>query len=510
MDENKEKLAGATPNPEDTPESIKDEMEELAKVFKEELEKAKSEAESFSDGLENLEIDGYNPQKVSLGDNSNSSVQKKLCEYCGEKPCGTEKNPNSPYCSECEAALESYPYDYKGILAAVVTICIAIGAIFCFAIEMPIFATMKQGDKAYNDGRLYTAMNKYDDAVELVENSGADKTYINLYAKRAVANFKMVNMNSAITEIDENIPDAVLKLLTFKNLNNILDETERMQASAMVAQQHLANYPDVTEKNYDEIIADLDSLSGKKVYISGTEYHDETEEDFTPDGTETVYICDEGWLNMYKYAAAQEMGKDPEIIAGYLQACADSSEYMKTLVGSLLASTYAGIGEYEKAEKLANELKEINGESVEYHMVMSLIYRYRDKDYDKAIDICDEGYEMLNDLPNGEMLSMQYGYMVQVQKALNLIMKEEYDSAYEVMGDAYYNLSMNGGLTLQTRDLYAMLALETGDSETFKSLEDEIDAYGDASIEFTSDVTDYQSGKLTLQEIAESGRYDLI
>ena len=100
--------------------------------------------------------------------------------------------------------------------------------------------------------------------------------------------------------------------------------------------------------------------------------------------------------------------------------------------------------------------------------------------------------------------------MVQVQKALNLIMKEEYDSAYEVMGDAYYNLSMNGGLTLQTRDLYAVLALETGDNETFKSLEDEIDAYGDASIEFTSDVTDYQSGKLTLQEIAESGRYDLI
>ncbi len=509
MDENKEKLSGANPTPEDTQESIKDEMEELAKVFKEELEKAKNEAENLSQGLENLEIDGYNPQKVSMGEKVAPS-QKKLCVYCGEKPCGTEKNPDSQYCTDCEESLTNYPYDYKGILAAIVMVGVVIGAIFCFAIDMPIFATMKQGDKAFNDGHLYTAMDSYDDAIELVESKGTEKTYINLYAKRAIANFKMVNMNSAITEIDENIPDFALKLLTFKKLDNILVETERMQASAMVAQQHLANYPDVTEKNYDDIIADLDNLSGKKVYIKGTEYHDETENDFTPDGTEVVYICDEGWLNMYKYAAAQEMGKEPEVIAGYLQACADSSEYMKTLVGSLLASTYAGIGEYEKAENLANELKEINEESVEYHMVMSLIYRYRDKDYDKAIAICDEGTDMLNSLPNGETYVAQYGYMVQLQKALNLIMTKNYDSAYAEISEVYYNLSMSGGLTIQTRDLYALLALETGDEEAFQALQDEIDAYGDASIEFTSDVTDYQSGKLTLQEIAESGRYDLI
>ena len=41
MDENKEKLTDGTP---DT-ESIKDEMEELAKVFKQELDKAKKEKE---------------------------------------------------------------------------------------------------------------------------------------------------------------------------------------------------------------------------------------------------------------------------------------------------------------------------------------------------------------------------------------------------------------------------------------------------------------------------------
>lgn len=508
MDENKEKLSGSNP---DDADSIKDEMEELAKVFKEELDKAKNESEKFSDGLENLEIDGYNPQKVSLGEKTTPIDEDKLCEYCGERLRGTEKDPDSPYCSECEATLEKYPYDYRGIIAAIVTVCVAVAAVFLFAVNVPVFSTMKQADKAVSDGRLYTAINKYNSATEYAENITAEQKYYNLHKKKALVCFDMVNMNSAITEIGDNIPDAVLNLLTFKDVNEILDSSERMQATAMVAQQYIANYADVTDETYDKIIADLDKLSGKKIYIKGTEYHDETEEDYTPDGTETVVIADEGWLCMYKYAAAQQMNKEPEVIVGYLQGVADSSEYMKTLVGSLLASTYAGmLGEYDKAEEIANSLKEINCESPEWHMVMSVIYRHRDNDYEKALELCEDGLKMLEELPNGESYVMQYGYILQLQQSLNYIMQDKYEEAYEAIKAAYDNLSMTGGLTIQVRDLYAMLALQTNDNETFDALALEIESYGDASISFTSDVTDYKSGKLTLKEIAESGRYDLI
>ncbi len=506
MDENKEKLAGASPDA----ENIHDEMEELAKVFKEELAKAKQEAESLTDGLENLQVEGYNPQTVSRGEKTTIS-DDELCEYCGERRRGTEKDPDGPYCSECEELLEKYPYDYRGVIEVIVASCIAVAAIFLFALNVPLFATMKQADKAADEGHLYTAINKYNDAVEYANNISAGNKCYNLHKEMALVCFDMVNMNSAITEIGDNIPDSVLKLLTFKDVNDILDASERMQATAMVAQQYIGKYTEVNDETYDKIIADLDALSGKKIYISGTEYHDETEKDFTPDGTETEVIADEGWLCMYKYAAAQQMNKDPEIIAEYLQGVADSSEYMKTLVGSLLATTYAGLLEdYEKAEELANYLKEKNSDSPEYHMVMSVIYRHRDKDYDKAFKICDDGLKMLEELPNGENYVMQYGYMLQIQQALNFIMQDKYDEAYEVIKAAYDNLSMTGGLTIQIRDLYAMLALQTKDTKTFEALELEIDSYGDDSIAFTSDVTDYKSGKLTLKEIAESGRYDLI
>ena len=506
MDENKEKLTGSSPDA----ENIKDEMEELAKVFKEELEKAKQEAENDADELQNLQVEGYNPQTVSLGEKT-TIADDELCEYCGERRRGTEKDPDSPYCSECEETLEKYPYDYRGVIAVIVTVCIAVAAIFLFAISTPLFASMKQADKAKDNGHLYTAINKYNDASEYANNLSAKNKCYNLHRKMALVCFDMVNMNSALTEIGDNIPDSVLKLLTFKDVNDILDASERMQATAMVAQKYIGQYAQVNDESYDKIIGHLDALSGKKIYISGTEYHDETEKDFTPDGTETEVIADEGWLCMYKYAAAQQMNKEPEVIAGYLEDVANSSEYMKTLVGSLLATTYAGLLEdYEKAEELANYLKEKNSDSPEYHMVMSVIYRHRDKDYDKALKICDDGLKMLEALPNGENYVMQYGYMLQIQQTLNYIMQDKYEDAYETIKGAYDNLSMTGGLTIQVRDLYAMLALQTKDKETFDALALEIESYGDASIAFTSDVTDYKAGKLTLKEIAESGRYDLI
>ncbi len=500
MDDNKEKVTPETPD-----EAIKDEMEELAKVFQEELQKAKEEAENET-AVESLEVDGYNPREVSVEEKAEDETEKQLCIYCNEKEA-----ENGDYCDECKELLTKLPYDYRGIIVAILTVCITVAAIFCFAVNVPIFTSLIQGDKAAREDKLYTAMENYSDAAQYAENSGSEHTYYNIYAKKAIANFNMVNMGSAITEIGDNIPDGVLKLLTFKKISNILEETERMQASAMVAQQHLTKYPSViTKEVYEKIVAELDSLSGKKIYIKGTEYHDETEEDFTPDGTETVYTCDEGWLNMYKYAAAQEAGMDPKIIAGHLQACADSSEYMKNLVGSLLATTYAGIGEYEEAETLADELRKTNCQSIEPYMVMAVIYRYRDKDYDKAISTCDEGIEMLNSLRYGDSYVAQYGYMVQIQKALSLIMQEKYDLAYEEMTDAYDSLSLTGGLTLQIRDLYAVLALQNGDEEAFEALEDEIKMYEEEGIGFTDDVINYKAGKITLKEIAESGRYDLI
>lgn len=507
MDENKEKLSGSD---EETVDPIHEEMEELARVFKKELDKAREEAENKPSGFENLQVEGYNPQTVSRKEKKVDSDEEKLCEYCGEKPRGTEKNPNSPYCERCESALEKYPYDYRGIIVAIITLCVTIGAIFLFAINVPVFSMAKQGDKAVEEGRLFTALNKYDNAIEYSENISKKSSCFNLHAKRVSVNYTLVKMDSAITEIDEDIPEKLLKLPTFKNLNVVLEESERMQASTIIVRQHLGDETNITWKNYDEIVNKLEGLVGKKIYIKGTEYHYETEKDFTPDGTETVYTIDEGWIRMFQYYVAQQVGKDEKTLIYYLQKSSDSSAYMNRLVAPMLASSYVGIGEYEKAEEILANIKEFNVESAEWYMVESLLYRYRDKNYAAAQQSCDRGLKMLSGLPNGEGYVMQYGYMLQIQQVLNYIMQDEIDLAYDTMTDIYDNAFATGGLTIQMRDLYAVLAYSTGDTEVFEALEKEISSYGDDSIAFTSDVTDFKAGKITLKEIAESGRYDLV
>ncbi len=497
MDDNKEKVT-----PENPEEAIKDEMEELAKVFKEELDKAKAEAES---DVESLEVDGYNPREVSVKEKTEKDEDKKMCALCGEKPA-----KHGDYCSKCDELLRAAPYDYRGIIAVIAMVCVTVAAIFCFAINVPIFSTLKRADSEAAKGNLYTAIDKYSEATQLAENS-SEKVYLNIYAKGAALNYKMVNMGTALSQITTYIPETALKLLSFKGSKDIIDEIEHMQATALVAQQHMAQYPaEITKDVYEKIIADLDNLSGKKVYISGDVYHDETEEDFTPDGTETVVICHEGWLNMYKYAAAQEYGAGQKVIAEYLQACADSSDYMKTLVGSVLATTYAGIGEYEKAEELADYLRDVNKQSIEPYVIMSAVYRYRDKDYDKAISVCDDGMEMLKALPYAQSYVTEFGYMINAQKALSLIMQEKYDEAYETMTEVYDGAYQLGAVTIPIRDLYAVLALEAGDDEAFKAIKDEIESYEDESVRFTDDVIDYQAGKLTIKEMIEKGGYDVV
>lgn len=503
---NKDKLSGT--EPENSASDYKEEMEELARVFKEELDKAVKDAQEAAvmDDIDKIEVEGYDPKALSR-DGDKDEKKEELCECCGVRPRGTEKDPDSPFCSECEGLLEKYPYDYKGIIGLIIAVGVALCAIVLFAINLPVFANMKQGDKALGDGRLYTALAKYERAFSAAD--GAEKDMYNLYAKRATAEYKILDMSSAITDIDENIPEAVRRLPSFGRIRAMFENITTMQVSTAAIQTHLNNVSIITNENYGEVIDLLDSLSGKKIYEKDGTVHDETDGSYTPDGTENEYVYDEGWLNIYKYSVAQYCEEDDSIIIPFLEKAAESSDYLDRLVSPLLASTYVGVGDYEKAAQLAEKIREHNAEGADYYMVTSMLYRYRDKDYQKGIDICVQGLDMLKNLANGDEIAAQMGYTLSMQKALNYIMLGDAASAYDAAKECFDYQNEAYNLTVQARDMYAILALANGDKDTFAMLEEEIDEYEDA-IEFSSDVTDYKDGKVTLEELAQSGRYDLL
>lgn len=501
MDENKEKLTG-TPDDE-----LKSEMEDLARIFKEELDKAVKDAEAAAEAdSTTLEVEGYDPRTVSRKAKKKEEVA--LCEICGQKPCGTEKNPGSPYCKDCEELLEKYPYDWKGIAAVLVCVCVAVAAVFLFALDTPVFSAMKRGDRAYENNQLFTARAEYDKALNYVDEEDYGKN-LSLHAKDALINYDLLDRESAITTINTYFNETLLKLPAYKDLGETEEKIETLQATASAIQNHLYNYTVITDNNYQEVIDMLSSLSGKKIYVKNDTCYDELDEDYTPDGTEKVYTYDEGWLYLYKYSVAYEAGKDEGVYIEFLEKAVEF-ESLDTLVTPLLATTYVGIGEYEKAEELADKIRELNTESIDYHLVHALAYRYRDANYKKAITICDNGLDLLAGLDNAEALLPSYGYILELQKCINYIMLEDYENAYEAIKQCYEYQSEMSSLSIQVRDLCAMLALQTGDETTFESFEAEIAELSGYGVEFTDDVTQYRAGEKTLQEIVMDGGYDLL
>lgn len=502
--DDKKKLDGNTPEN----ENYRDEMDELVRIFKEELSKAQEEAEETDDfDIDNIEVEGYDPKTVSLDEKRKAVVDfDNNCECCGERPRGTKKNPDSVFCEECEAILEKYPYDWKGLVSVVVILAVLILGVINFAIDTPAFSYMKNGDKNFKANKLYSAVSDYDMAEACIEEE-LRENYKGLQAKKVVAAYKSMNMD-VVTDGMSYFDESTLNLLAFRDVKKINHEMGVMQGTMMVIQKYIA---DLKADEYDKIIAALDSLSGKKIYEKNGMFYDELDTSYQVTGTEKAYIADEGWLNVYKYAAAQSNNKDEAVMIEYLEKALGHTEYVDRVWTPILASAYVSIGQYDKAEALIEEIKKTNAEGTDDNLIMSMLYRYRDKNYQRAVDTCVEGLNSLAELEDGYNLVAQIGYTLSMQKTLNLVMLGKYTDAYESAEECCtYQMDSLETVDSQSRDILAILALATKNTEAYEELEKEIKDSGEYGIPFSQDVTDYKDGKITLEEIVMSGRYDLL
>lgn len=522
-------------------QNYRDEMDELARIFKEELDKAVADAEDDSDfdDIEKVDVEGYNPKEVSIEEEEKETKKSKkkekvhyseeeLCDCCGERPRGTKKNPNSIFCEECEAILEKYPYDWKGIFTAIVMFGFMLYSLIMLIGETPIFANAVRGDQALKDGKVYTAIYKYEMAfTHLANNDDMElaKEYKGLFAKHIMAEYRANAISIVWTEADSFFTEKDLKMPWFKDVREAFEDTESLSISmSAVDNIHLKDYQTATSKDiakdYDKIMATLNSLSGKKIYEKGGVYHDETETDYTPDGSETVYVYDETILNLYKYSVSFASEKSPEIIAGHLEKVIQGSPAMGDFARTNLAVAYIKLGKYAEAEKLANELRENNCETNYYYYITSMLYRYRDKNYDEAVKTCVNGLVMLSKLDDGANIICVEGAHLSMQKTLAYIMQKDYknayDSANECLGyEVSYLMNVNGydeetalGYAKQEyKDLVIMLAIMTNDTEAIEAYDKSVADLGEDAI-VHEHITKFRNGEITLEEIVMTGRYD--
>ena len=100
----------------------------------------------------------------------------------------------------------------------------------------------------------------------------------------------------------------------------------------------------------------------------------------------------------------------------YLEKALGYTEYVDRVWTTVLASAYIGTEQYDKAEALLKNIKNSNDEGIDDNLILSMLYRYRDKNYQRAVDICVNGLNGLSRLEDGYDLVAQIGYTLSMQR----------------------------------------------------------------------------------------------
>lgn len=514
-DENK------TPN---TDESVHDEMEELARIFREELGKAKEEAENreaetdAAEEFDSLEVEGY---AVTTGEKKDTEPEE-LCECCGERPRGTDRDPNSPFCNECAAIMEKYPYDIKGILMLLATVVVMFISIVTFVGVAPVFSSTYRGDAAVKDKKLYSALSYYSKAEQYIAENEIELSFKNLRRSQIIL-FNEFGVDEWVENQFGNAPimcalalienDYDVNKIHDKTISEIYDKAIKARASVLM----LGTHETETGDDYDALMAKFESLIGKKIYISNLKnmdsstVHDELDKSYTPTGDEKVLTYDEGWIRFYQYLCADAEGNTEDMATALEKANGVSTDY-EIYTAPFLVQKYLDNKEYAKAEEIIKRMGEKNAESVLYHDLLARLYRYRDKNYSAAKEVCLTGLETMAAAYDSYDLIAYAGSTLSMEKTLDLIMLKDYEGAYKSAEECVsYQSDFYGVSTIAARDLYAILALATGDTENYDKIAEEVasnvELYGE-DYNFSSDVSDYKNGKFSLEELVMSGKYD--
>lgn len=502
MDDNKEKeLDGAVPEGEATqkgsneaPEDVKKEMEELAKTFQEELDKAKAEAKAVAENppeepqilIQDLE----DIPKPSENLHEEDIPEEELCECCGEKRRGTKKNPDSPYCADCERGLRHYPFEFLSVLIAVIVLGFSFYACYVFADYSEVYVAAEKADKYAEEGKLYSAYDAYSSAADTMSDSSVNGEMV---YKRSLLNVMKLGGIDEITGLSSQFKTWELKLPHLKAVGDAFRYREEFTATADAGYNVLYKYfgenEDFSQIDFDALIAELDALESK-AYEPTTVIDEEGETTTTtaPYGiTATKY--ERSMILYLKFYAATVCEKDYSVRIGFLEQLKNEYPDLVWLYNPMLGDLYAKSG--TDVTEYCNYIRSINSEDSSADVIEATALRIKG-DYDGCVKICNEKISENDD----------YAYEFHRQIALCSLVKGEYTAAYE---NAQKSYELYSG-SVQICNTLALCAAAAGNEETYAEMASLFDGSG---YTLSDEVTQFKAGTLSLEKILTEGDYDV-
>ncbi len=506
MDDNKGKeLDGVSPeseetknepqtDPNETPEDIKNEMEELAKTFREELEKAKAEAKAVAENppeepqilIQDLE----DISKPSENLREKNIPEEELCECCGEKRRGTKKNPDSPYCADCERGLRHYPFEFLNILIALIVLGFSFYACFVFADYSEIYVASEKADEYSEKSKLYTAYDAYLTAEDVMDDNSVNGEMV---YKRSLLNVLKLGGVDEIADYSSQFKAWELNLPHLKAVGDAFRFAEEFNAAADEGYNILYNYfgegEDFSQVDFDGLIAELDALESKAVEPAAvTDEESESVTTTAPYGI-TAAKYERSMLLYLKFYAATVCEKDYSVRIGFLEQIKNEYPDLVWLYNPMLGDLYAKSG--ADVTEYCDYIRGINSEDSSADVVQATALRIKG-DLDGCIEICNEKISESDD----------YSYEFYRQIALCNLINGNYTAAYE---NAMSSYEQYGG-SVQICDTLALCAAAVGNEETYAEMES---LFENSGYTLSDEVIQFKEGTLSLEKILTEGDYDV-
>lgn len=469
-------------------DGLEDELEELTRLFKEELKKARAEEalkENEAEPLEEFEViqqlDDIPEEKAE-----EEIPEEELCACCGERARDRSISPNYEYCAECRESMKRYPIGIHHFVTAAVVIMCAVIAVMLFSSDLTGYNYVRLAEKNASDGKITSAITYYEKAISYFDENEIQCRLIKL--KSAEYIYKTLpsgakSLSEAATRIDESLSSFEAKLPMYKKYANIRNNSLAMYATleefySVMSLEEYSSFDGTDEKMYASIQAKLEELLDKTVLI-----------DALGDGKETEEVLyDEGMIRFTQYMLAYSCKKDEDSYK-YISLMAQAAPDAVCLYGYELALGEIKNGDLNAARAQTEKMLENNADDVNAYIINSCLERL-EGDFDGALEVADTGLK--TDSSNADLYR---------QKAIALILKGDYDGALE-SAESGLNYSQYGALYY----VYLVAATEKGDSEAVSGAKEQIDSM---AIGYTDRMNDYLNGKISAVQLFSEGTGDV-
>lgn len=489
-DEEKEERISSTFDP--NTEEVKNEMEELAKTFKRELDKVQAEVnaeETDTEGdaheilIQSLEDIPVKAEK----DEPEEIPEDELCECCNEKRRGTDNNPDSPYCNDCDEGLRHYPFDFLKVFLVLVVLALVFYSGYIFADHMSLFVSAQKADKLVSQNKLTSAIDAYADLANTMVNDNMGGEMI--YKKEILTAYKMGYVGD-IADIAAIYKSWELKLPHLKKVNKALLDAEELTITAQAAYTILSEYDVENPKTipYDEALAKLTSLETSDIPETTAAATDSTTAT-TQASAVKAQKYNKAMIYYYKCSLARMCEKDIQIQVGFAEQIKSEYPDYVWLYTPILGDLYSKTG--RDVSEICELIRSVDSE--DYIADVFEIQSLRIKgEYDAAIKRCDEIISAGSEID----------YEIYRNKALCYLATGDYDSAYSTVSKAYEANSYS----IDVIDTFALCAAVLGKDDIYTQMQTTLT---DNGYDLADSVKGYKAGTLTLDDILLKGDFDV-